>query len=72
MLAVAEMKAVAALLGVPGVSLYRGFSTRTRDSHGQLCHTITDSQAVSASLFLPTVLCLLSTLLIEMTATFFW
>ncbi|XP_076460161.1 uncharacterized protein LOC143293130 [Babylonia areolata] len=45
-----EMKAVAALLGVPGVSLYRGFSTRTRDSHGQLCHTITDAQSANASL----------------------
>ena len=45
-----EMKAVAALLGVPGVLLYRGFSTRTRDSHGQLCRTITDAQAVSVCL----------------------
>ncbi|KAL8600885.1 hypothetical protein ACOMHN_045023 [Nucella lapillus] len=45
-----EMKAVAALLGVPGVSLYRGFSTRTRDSHGQLCHTITSAQSANASL----------------------
>ena len=38
---------MAALLGVSGVSLYRGFTTKTRVMKGQLCKSFADVTAVS-------------------------
>ena len=42
-----EIKAVAALLGVSGVSLYRGFTTRTRNTRGQVFKSLADAASVS-------------------------
>ena len=42
-----EIKAVAALLGVSGVSLYRGFTTKTRNVKGQMCKSFADVNSVS-------------------------
>ncbi|GFR96071.1 myosin-XV [Elysia marginata] len=44
----AELKSIAALLGVSGVCLYRGFTTQTRSSHGQVCRTITDAATANS------------------------
>lgn len=41
-----EIKSVAALLGVSGVALYRGFTTRTRNTRGQLCKSLADVYSV--------------------------
>ncbi|XP_069123410.1 myosin-I heavy chain-like isoform X2 [Argopecten irradians] len=57
-----EIKAVAALLGVSGVALYRGFTTRTRNSRGQVCKSLADvnmanmtRDALSKALYFRTV-----------------
>lgn len=42
-----EIKAVAALLGVSGVALYRGFTTKTRNTRGQVCKSLADVNTVS-------------------------
>ncbi|XP_062589716.1 uncharacterized protein LOC134251341 [Saccostrea cucullata] len=44
-----EIKAVAALLGVSGVALYRGFTTRTRNTRGQLCKSLADAYTANAT-----------------------
>ncbi|XP_054159659.1 uncharacterized protein LOC128957868 [Oppia nitens] len=44
-----EVKAVASLLGVSSVSLYRGFTTRTQQNRGQLLKSHRDSQSASAT-----------------------
>ncbi|XP_048762789.2 unconventional myosin-VIIa-like isoform X2 [Ostrea edulis] len=44
-----EIKAVAALLGVSGVALYRGFTTRTRNTRGQLCKSLADANTANAT-----------------------
>ena len=38
---------MAALLGVSGVSLYRGFTTKTRNVKGQICKSFADVKDVS-------------------------
>ena len=43
----AEIKAVAALLGVSGVSLYRGLTTKTKNVRGQILRSLCDSATVS-------------------------
>lgn len=43
---ITEIKSVAALLGVSGVALYRGFTTRTRNTRGQLCKSLADVNTV--------------------------
>lgn len=43
-----EIKAVAALLGVSGVSLYRGLSTKTKNVRGQILRSLCDAATVSA------------------------
>lgn len=42
-----EIKAVAALLGVSGVSLYRGLSTKTKNVRGQILRSLCDAATVS-------------------------
>ena len=42
-----EIKAVAALLGVSGVSLYRGLTTKTKNIRGQILRSLCDSGTVS-------------------------
>lgn len=42
-----EIKAVASLLGISSVSLYRGLTTRTQSVRGQLVKSVCDSQTVS-------------------------
>ncbi|KAK3104216.1 hypothetical protein FSP39_025375, partial [Pinctada imbricata] len=42
-----EVKAVAALLGVSGVALYRGFTTRTRNTRGIVCKSLADCQSAN-------------------------
>lgn len=42
-----EIKAVAALLGVSGVSLYRGLTTKTKNVRGQILRSLCDSHTVS-------------------------
>ena len=49
---IAEIKAVAALLGVSGVALYRGFTTKTRNTRGQVCKSLADVNTVSNLFFL--------------------
>ncbi|XP_046361529.2 unconventional myosin-IXb-like [Haliotis rufescens] len=44
-----EIKSVAALLGVSGVSLYRGFTTRTRHVHGHVSRSITDARSANST-----------------------
>lgn len=44
---IAEVKAVAALLGVSGVSLYRGLTTKTKNVRGQILRSLCDSATVS-------------------------
>ena len=44
---VTEIKAVAALLGVSGVSLYRGLTTKTKNVRGQILRSLCDSVTVS-------------------------
>ncbi|XP_041362626.1 unconventional myosin-IXb-like isoform X2 [Gigantopelta aegis] len=44
-----EIKAVAALLGISGVSLYRGFTMRTRHAHGHISRTNTDARSANAT-----------------------
>lgn len=44
-----EIKSVAALLGVSGVALYRGFTTRTRNTRGQLCKSLADVYSANAT-----------------------
>ena len=46
----AEIKAVAALLGVSGVSLYRGLTTKTKNVRGQILRSLCDSATVSIKL----------------------
>ncbi|KAL5018662.1 hypothetical protein ScPMuIL_004384 [Solemya velum] len=42
-----EIKAVAALLGVSGVALYRGFTIKTHNSQGQVCKSMADVQSAN-------------------------
>lgn len=42
-----EIKAVAALLGISGVSLYRGLTTKTKNVRGQILRSLCDSVTVS-------------------------
>ena len=49
---ITEIKAVAALLGVSGVALYRGFTTRTRNARGQVCKSLADVYTVSLILII--------------------
>ncbi|XP_077979493.1 uncharacterized protein LOC144434854 [Glandiceps talaboti] len=44
-----EIKAVAALLGVSGVSLYRGLTTKTRNIRGQLFKSLSDAPTANAT-----------------------
>ncbi|XP_070580651.1 unconventional myosin-X-like isoform X2 [Ptychodera flava] len=44
-----EIKAVAALLGVSGVSLYRGLTTKTRCVRGQIFKTLADAATANAT-----------------------
>ncbi|XP_052069098.1 unconventional myosin-VIIa-like isoform X1 [Mytilus californianus] len=44
-----EIKAVAALLGVSGVALYRGFTTKTRNTRGQVCKALADVNTANAT-----------------------
>ena len=46
-LLIIEIKAVAALLGVSGVSLYRGLSTKTKNVRGQILRSLCDAATVS-------------------------
>ena len=46
-LLIVEIKAVAALLGVSGVSLYRGLSTKTKNVRGQILRSLCDAATVS-------------------------
>jgi len=43
----AELKAVASLLGVSGVSLFRGLTSRTHNARGQLVKSVCDANMVS-------------------------
>ena len=49
---VSEIKAVAALLGVSGVSLYRGLTTKTKNVRGQILRSLCDSAVVSIIAYL--------------------
>ena len=51
LLFLSEIKAVAALLGVSGVSLYRGLTTKTKNVRGQILRSLCDSVTVSWSKF---------------------
>jgi dachs protein len=42
-----ELKAVASLLGVSGVALFRGLTSRTHNARGQLVKSICDANMVS-------------------------
>jgi len=42
-----ELKAVASLLGVSGVSLFRGLTSRTHNARGQLVKSVCDANMVS-------------------------
>lgn len=55
-----EIKAVAALLGVSGVALYRGFTTRTRNTRGQLCKSLADANTVCMPMCSKTLKCIIS------------
>ena len=46
---ISEIKAVAALLGVSGVSLYRGLTTKTKNVRGQILRSLCDSATVSTT-----------------------
>jgi dachs protein len=43
----AELKAVASLLGVSGVALFRGLTSRTHNARGQLVKSVCDANMVS-------------------------
>jgi dachs protein len=45
----AELKAVASLLGVSGVALFRGLTSRTHNARGQLVKSVCDANMVSHS-----------------------
>lgn len=45
-----EIKAVAALLGVSGVSLYRGLTTKTKNLRGQILRSLCDAATVSTAI----------------------
>jgi len=44
-----EIKAVAALLGVSGVSLYRGLTTKTKNVRGQILRSLCDSAVANSN-----------------------
>ena len=48
-LVVSEIKAVSALLGISGVALYRGCTTRTKTTRGQTFKALSDPILVSVT-----------------------